>query len=325
MVRRSRARRVVFVVVGSSCSMSLMACSLLTSFDALSGSTDQSVVRDGSHPAIGEGGAVVSTDASADTGDPFVVYLPAAGKYQYVQNATAYADASDFDAAATDFGFDILTVVPTFGQPSVVRRAQAVAMPAVVGYTDGGAGACWTLALQVLPNGGGGAHAEDETFCAREGGQLDPGIRSTVNYQTWNLPLFGSQSTTAVVDCSASNAYVVHGMKPGDSFMHSCTGTAAQTKGTYSSQGPYVYVGLEAVTVDGVSEDVFHTLRTRAVIGATSGYEVTDFYLSARDGLPLRIHRFTHIETPVTTPGINKAIYDEHGSDWILSSHVPMQ
>jgi hypothetical protein len=301
-----------------------VACSLLTNVDDLSGGSipsDSGQARDTSKPQNTDGGTVVvPLDAStADTSEPYVLYLPAPGKYEYVQNAAAYATGTDFEASAGELGVDVLTVVGM----STYKRAQAATMPARIDYTDGGTGACWTLDIQIHPSDSNGAHVEDETFCSYDGGVLDPGIRSIINTQVWNLGIFGSQSTTAVVDCSAANVYIAHAMKPGDSFMHTCMGNAQQTNGTYVSEGPYSYVGRESMNVAGVNEDVFHTLRTRTVIGATSGYEITDFYLSTLDALPLRIHRHTHIETPVTVPGISKVNYDEKGSDWIVTSHTP--
>jgi hypothetical protein len=302
-----------------------MACGLITSFDGLTGGSVESDARapDATGPAKADAAVVVTNDAGADTSEPFVVYVPAAGNYQYRQNTAAYADGGDFEASMGDLGVDILTFV-SGGNSKTVRRPQADPMNASVEYADGGDGACWTLHIEVLPSSSGnGAHTEDETFCARDGGLLDPGVRSTVQVQVWNLGAFGQQSSTAVVDCSASNVYVLHGMKPGDQFTHTCMGTAAQTKNSYFSDGPYTYVGRETTTTtDGVTEEVFHTMRSRVVMPGIKGTENTDFYFSTRDGLPLRIHRQTHIETPVTAPGIDSVNYDEHGSDWILATHA---
>jgi hypothetical protein len=318
--RTSVVRRAWLVAFGTCCCISLMACGLLTSLDGLTGGVapTDAHAEDG-HTILADGSIVVTTDGGADSSEPFVVYLPAPGNYQYAQNTAAYATGTDFDAAQGDLQYDILTLP----NKAANRRQQASQMPARVDYLDGGLGACWTLSIQVLPSSANGAHRDEETFCARDGGLLDPGMHSTVQVQTWNLGPLGTPTSTAVVDCSSSNVYVLHGMKPGDSFNHACMGTAEQTSGAYFSSGAYAYVGRETTTtVDGVTEEVFHTLRSRTVGPSPTGFEITDFYLSTRDGLPLRIHRQTHIETPVTFVGINGVvIYDEHGSDWLLSSH----
>jgi hypothetical protein len=320
-------RRLV-VVFGWCCGASLMACGLVTSFDGLTGGSNANDANAPEASPIKADAAVNKpTDAGAggdaEASDPFVSYVPAAGNYEYVQNTSAYADGGDFEASAGDLGVDILILVTSAGNQGH-RRPQASTMPARVDYLDGGLGTCWTLGIEVLPSGSSGAHTEEETFCARNGGLLDPGMKSTVQVQTWVLGgIFGTQSSTATIDCSATNVYIQHDMNPGDEFAHTCMGTAAQTKQSYFSNGPYTYVGRETMmTGDGVTEDVFHTLRNRTVTAGITGFEITDFYLSTRDGLPLRIHRHTHIDTPVTAPGIDSVIYDERGSDWLLSSHV---
>ncbi len=312
-------RGLLLVAVGSSCGVALIACGLFTSLDDLAGSpaVDDANTEDRSVPLDGGGTVDVTADAATDAWMP-VVYLPPAGNYRYVQNAAAYAGGMDFEASVGDLGYDLLTLT-TLNQ--IYRRKQADTMPASVRYVDGGLGECWTLVIQVLPTDGKEAHVEQQTFCARDGGLFDPGIDSSEQLQMWNVGgAFGVQSSTAKLNCDPRDAFLFAALSPDAS--HSCVGTAEMTNSNYISAGPYSLIGLEKVTTqDGVTEAAFHTLLMRTVSGSsTNGTETTDFYLSARDGLPLRIHRHIHIATQVP---FSSALYDEHGSDWLLFSHTP--
>lgn len=294
------------------------ACSLMTDLDGLSGGG-------GGAGGAGDTGTDAGTANGTDGGtiaDALTSYLPAEGEYTYVQNASAY-DGGAFDAGVVDLGVDTLTLQTTLGA-ALFKRPQAERLPArVTHHPVTSAGACWTLHVDILPPSSSGSHQEDETFCAREGGLFSVGTRSLVQDQIWNMGVFGVQTTQAVTNCEQDTRYLIVGMKPGDVWQHRCVGAARQTTGTYSTAGPFTYLGRELVVSEGVAEDAFHVLRERYVTGTTTGREITELYLSVADALPLRVHRSTRITTTVTVPGVQSVVYEETGSDWLLTSHTP--
>ncbi len=251
------------------------------------------------------------------------LYLPAEGKYAYVQNTSAYARANDFpDASSGTLGVDRLA---THGSISLrLARDQASILEASLTHLEpSGEGSCWTLRIDIHPNSNKGGHQEAETYCARDGGLFARAGESAVQNQIWNLLGIGTMSTEAVVECPSSTVYLTSSMAPGNVWQHRCTGTATMTNGPYTSDGAYTYVARELMTIDGATEQVRHMRRERAVGGSVIGKEVTELFLSVKDGLPLRIRRYTHITTPVAVLGISQVDYDNDGSDWLLRTREP--
>lgn len=261
------------------------------------------------------------TDAGGPTAP--AVYAPPEGEYIYVQNASAY-NSGAFDASANKLGIDY-AVLDACGSSFNATRPQASSMAStVVRDPSSEDGICWTIHIDIHPNDGNGGHQEDESFCARDGGLYARAQATTVQDQKWvfGAPI-GSQSARATTICSRETVYLLPDMNPGDSWLHACEGTTTATSGKFVSMGGYAYVGKETVKVDNVNEEVFHLRRDRAVSGVMKGREVTEFYLSVKDAMPLRIHRWTQITTPISILCIKEAVYDNYGSDWLLKSRTP--
>lgn len=303
--RFRRARFVISSVVPLSWLVGVAACSFASLDDLTSGVM-----------------SIEGPEPTAETASG--LYLPEEGRYAYVQNTSAYARANDFpDASPDTLGVDRLA---THGSISLrLARDQASILEASITHLEpSGEGACWTLHIDIHPNSSKGGHQEQETYCARDDGLFARAGESAVQNQIWNLLGIGTMTTEAVVECPSSTVYLTSSMKPGDVWQHRCTGTATMTSGPYTSDGPYTYVARELMTIDGASEQVRHLRRERTVGGSVIGKEVTELYLSVKDGLPLRIRRYTHITTPVSILGVSKVDYDNDGSDWLLRTREPL-
>lgn len=284
-------------------------------------SSDVDGGQDGEVPIFDAGNDPDATDLDASSGP--TLYAPAEGEYVYVQNTSAYSSGA-FDASANKLGIDYSSI-DACGSNFNATRPQAASMPSTVVRDPASSdGVCWTIHIDIRPNDGNGGHQEDESFCARDGGLYARGQASTVQDQKWvfGAPI-GTQSARATTICDPTTVYLLPDMKPGDSWLHACEGTTTATSGKYVSMGGYQYIGRETMPIDKVTEEVFHVRRDRAVSGVMKGREVTEFFLAVKDGMPLRVHRWTQITTPISMLCIKEAIYDNYGSDWLLKTRTP--
>ncbi len=324
-VRDSRRRSfaaaaIVATVLGAT------ACSLIDLSDLSAGPFPR--WRDGGNDATGftpdDGETPSPTDADADAGVPH--FVPSAGNYRYVQNTSAYADANAFpNAPGGTFGSDRLTTHGSLGAIKYARSQASTMSASVEALVSSSSedGACWKWSLRVHPTDAEGQRDDEEYFCARDGGLFANTPKSSAQVQNWpSAPIQWSATTM----CDRSTTYLTADAALGDRWDQRCAGTMTIPGQTgvpsYDSNGSVEYLDRASVTVGDTQEEAHWIRRDRTLKNdRIDGREVVEFFLSTRDGLPLRIHRYTRMKIVLTgILGVDDTTFDEDGSDWVLEA-----
>lgn len=276
--------------------------------------------KDATSAADDDATAPLPDDADADV----TRFVPPAGSYRYVQNTAAYADGSSFpNAPGGSLGTDRLT---THGSLGAIKysRSQAQTMSASIeALPSSEDGSCWQWSLRVHPTDAEGQRDEIETFCARDGGLFANTPKSSAQFQNWpSAPIQWSTTTM----CDRSTVYLTADPGDGDHWDQRCAGTMTipgqTTAPSYESNGTVAYLGVTSVTLGDAQEEAHWIRRDRTLKSdRIDGREVVEFFLSTRDGLPLRIHRSTQMKIVLTgLVGVDDTTFDEDGSDWVLDA-----
>jgi hypothetical protein len=190
--------------------------------------------------------------------------------------------------------------------PPVSQRDGDVVPVTVEAAAEG----CWTVTVDYNE-----AHWQDWTYCPDGEVVTDRGGQT---YQRWD---FGATKVenTSTFTCDPPAVMIDPGAEPGDSWDQRCTGTNTQAAGESTSTGPYTFVGIESLEVDGEQVETRHHRQERTISGAQTGTDVVHFWFAVDDHLPIRMEREVRIDSdsPVGT-----VTYTEEGS-WQLTSLEP--
>lgn len=246
-------------------------------------------------------------------------FVPPIGNYTYMPND---AGSEAFPDARTP-GVDRLTTYGSAG-PVEFQRTQGATLLATIetlaAPSEGSS--CWKWHLDVHHSDSTGRRYEEEAFCARQGGLFSRVPESDVQLQVWPSAPFKTITTT---NCEQNTTYLRWDMKANDAVWgQNCNGTAVLTTAvtetdTYTIGGANQYLGRENVKVGTGVEEAHRVRRNRTYTGRLNNTEVVEFFFAVKDGLPLRIHRATHLWIPIKGyVGIDHTNFDEDNSDWIL-------
>jgi hypothetical protein len=171
---------------------------------------------------------------------------------------------------------------------------------------------CWILTIDFNE-----AHWQNFRYCpGSDSGTLVETGGDT--FQRWDL---GSATieNLSTFTCDPPSVMIDSDAKEGDAWDHSCEGTNSQVAGVTTTAGPYTYVGLEQIDVDGKEVATRHYRQERAISGAQRGSTTIDLWFAVDDNLPLRSERSIQLDSdsPVGT-----ITYTETGS-WQLESLEP--
>jgi hypothetical protein len=171
---------------------------------------------------------------------------------------------------------------------------------------------CWILTIDFNE-----AHWQNFRYC--------PGSDSRTlvetggdTFQRWDL---GSATieNLSTFTCDPPSLMIDGDAEEGDAWEQSCKGTNSQVAGVTTTAGPYTFVGLEQIDVDGEEVATRHHRQERVISGAQHGSTTIDLWFAVNDNLPLRSERSIQLDSdsPVGT-----ITYTETGS-WELRSLEP--
>jgi hypothetical protein len=139
--------------------------------------------------------------------------------------------------------------------------------------------------------------------------------------QTWQLWSIGPVNATNLSSftCAPGSMALPADATPGELWESSCTGTNTSVKGTTRTAGPYRFIGIDTIQVGRTHVRAARFLRLRTDSGAQNGTERATVWLSASNGLPLRVEQDIRITT--STP-FGTSTYTQVGT-FTLVSLVP--
>jgi hypothetical protein len=259
----------------------LCGCSLVTSFDGISGSPTDADASPGDATVAIADGAVASQPEAGDAGvDAAHFRVPAEGVYTYAVTGTETSDAGRV------FGPDagILVLAHTSG-PSGAAEVRHLA------YLDGGApaGRAWSIRLDVNPT-----HWRQMDCVSTSEGDIGQLFGS----EFLRFSFFSANFDTLVgFSCLPGDRMLSDSDKPGDVLKHACNGKDIPDGSPFAVQGTYTLVGMDAVPIAGVNVSAAHYQGVYQVFQAQNGTETIDFWFAEDDGMLVKIQYDVHIDT----------------------------
>jgi hypothetical protein len=169
---------------------------------------------------------------------------------------------------------------------------------------------CWTFHLEYSTH-----HWQDWNFCPQTGALQEVGGQT---FQAFDF-VATTLTDTNVFTCSPPGDTIRLAATTGQHWTQSCSGHSTSRGTTVTSAGTNTFLGLAMVDVGGTQVPAYHYRVDRGVTGSQTGSERSQFWYSARDGLPLRIERSVRVESP--SP-IGAVVYTEQGN-CVLTSLEP--
>jgi hypothetical protein len=189
-----------------------------------------------------------------------------------------------------------------------VAQDDGATMPLTVEPTTDG---CWTVTVDFNE-----AHWQSWEHCATGGEVFEQGGQT---FQRWDL---GATTVENLADfgCEPPILTIAPAARPGESWQQSCTGTNSSLAGTTTSAGPYTFVGLDELEIDGRIVAARHYRQERDITGAQEGSNDVDWWFTVDEGLPVRMERT--IEVATASP-FGDITYEESG-EWQLTALEPV-
>ncbi len=168
---------------------------------------------------------------------------------------------------------------------------------------------CWTFRADYSTG-----HWQSWDYCSTNGDLVERGGQT---YEKWDFVMFQVTSTSTFT--CPSSVTIKPGMKPGDTWTQTCTGTTSAVKGQVTTSGPYTYVGPVTLTIGGTPVAAYRFHRERTLSGAQTGTERDEVWFAQSNAMPLRNDRVNvvHSDSPIGT-----VTYTESGS-FTLQSLTP--
>ena len=180
-------------------------------------------------------------------------------------------------------------------------------LPGTVSHTTDG---CWTFRIEYSTH-----HRQDWDYCPHGTKLQETGGRT--------LQSFSFVATTLedleVFTCDPPADAIRTEAKPGEHWGQACEGHSSSRGTSVSSRGTNTFVGLANVRVEGTAIPTYHSRIVRHLSGSQHGIEKMDMWFSTRDGIPLRVARDIHVDTPSPIGAVK---YTERGS-FVLTSLEP--
>lgn len=204
--------------------------------------------------------------------------------------------------SATGEGHEALSFPP-------LSQTDGDLMPVIVTYTSD---TCWTFAIDYND-----AHRQSWNYCPGD----DAGTiaeQGSETQQRWDVGAMTISNSTTFT-CDPPALMLSGDATPGETWDHSCGGTNSEIPGTTRSVGPYRFVGVETVVIDGTAVTAHHYSQTRELSGAQTGQQTTELWVEVATGLPLRAERTVRVDS--SSP-VGDITYTEEGW-WQLQSRAP--
>lgn len=148
---------------------------------------------------------------------------------------------------------------------------------------------CWIFRIDYNTH-----HWQTWKYCLHDGDIWEAGGQS---WQLWSIgPLQVTNLSTFA--CAARTMSLPGQAVPGQQWEGRCTGTNTSVKGRVVSAGPYKFVGLVTISINGSHVRAAKFLRLRTDSGTQHGTERSEVWLDERTGLPLRLQQDIKITSP---------------------------
>lgn len=204
--------------------------------------------------------------------------------------------------SATGEGHEALSFPP-------LSQTDGDLMPVTVTYTSD---TCWTFAIDYNV-----AHSQSWDYCPGDVADTiaEQGSRTE---QRWDVGAMTISNSTTFT-CDPPALLLAADAAPGQTWDQSCGGTNSEIPGTTRSVGPYRFVGVETVVIDGTEVTAHRYSQTRQLSGAQTGQQTTEIWVEVATGLPLRAERTVRVDS--SSP-VGDITYTEEGW-WQLQSRAP--
>jgi len=169
---------------------------------------------------------------------------------------------------------------------------------------------CWEFKIDYSTH-----HWQTWDYCRGQSGLRETGAKL---WQLWSIGPVNITNMTSITCSPATMAVPAHA-RPSERWAARCTGRSTAVKGEMVSAGPYEYVGPVTISIGGISVRAAHFRERRDDSGAQWGTEHTELWLSASNGLPLRVQQ--DIKVTTSTP-FGTSRYTQVGT-FTLASLIP--
>ena len=166
---------------------------------------------------------------------------------------------------------------------------------------------CWILRIDYSSH-----HWQTWNFCTRHGTLRETGGKV---WQLWSIgPVNVSNLTT--LRCTTTSVWLPARVVAGAHWQTSCSGTSSSLHGRMTTAGSNRFVRDITTRIDGRSVEAAVFRQVRTDTGAQRGSEISDVWLDARTGLPLRL---TENITVVTPTPFGTSTYSQRGEVQLAS------
>jgi hypothetical protein len=212
-----------------------------------------------------ESGSTTTVGAPGGEATAGVFALPEEGVYQYFGSGTVK-----------------VSVLP-------IDQPVGPSMPTTV--ADEGSG-CFSWQLELNTH-----HHQSFVYCVRDGALVESG---GISFQRWDLG-FATYDVTSWFVADPPMVLLPADREPGDTWPIRTEGTHSTLEGTVVMEGTGTYLGREVISVQGTNVEVEHIILDRTISGAQTGTEVSERWLAADTGLPVKGTRTVEAtsDTPV--------------------------